>query len=60
MKPATCICENGKYVRSIIDDSAITCDKIREETKTVSTNSKEKKGLPMKEKISMFFYSFFC
>ena len=43
LKPATCICENVKYVRSIIDDSAITCDKIREETKTVLTNSKEKK-----------------
>ena len=24
--PATCSCENGKYLASIMDDSAITCD----------------------------------
>ena len=35
--PATCRCENGKYLASIIDNSVITCDKIidGEETKTV-------------------------
>ena len=26
--PATCNCDNGKYLRSNIDDSAITCDEI--------------------------------
>ena len=26
--PATCICENGKYLTSIMDDSAITCDEV--------------------------------
>ena len=26
--PATCSCENGKYLASIMDDSAITCDEI--------------------------------
>ena len=26
--PATCNCENGKYLASILDDSAITCDEI--------------------------------
>ena len=26
--PATCSCENGKYLKSIMDDSAITCDEI--------------------------------
>ena len=24
--PATCVCENGKYLASIMDDSAIICD----------------------------------
>ena len=28
--PATCGCENGKYLASIMDDSAITCDGIIE------------------------------
>ena len=32
--PATSSCENGKYVRSIIDDSVITGDEIIKETKT--------------------------
>ena len=27
--PATCNCENGKYLASIMDDSVITCDEIR-------------------------------
>ena len=31
---ATCRCKNGKYLASIIDDSVITCDEIREEAKT--------------------------
>ena len=35
--PATCNCEDGKYLASIMDDSAITCDEIiesyHEETK---------------------------
>ena len=53
------MCENGKYLASIMDDSAITCDEIidadaeakscneaksrDEETKAFSTNSNEKK-----------------
>ena len=40
--PATCSCENEKYLASIMDDSAIMCDKIiesyNEETKTVLKN----------------------
>ena len=28
--PATCNCENGKYLESIMDGSAITCDEIIE------------------------------
>ena len=37
--PATCSCENGKYLASIMDDSAIMCDEVLEsynkETKTI-------------------------
>ena len=40
--PATCSCENGKYLASIIDDSVITCDEIIEETKNIPTNFNEK------------------
>ena len=43
--PATCSCENGKYLASIIDDSVITCDEITEETKTVITKCNEKKTI---------------
>ena len=32
--PAICTCENGRYAKSIIDDSVITCDEITEMTKT--------------------------
>ena len=39
--PATCNCENEKYLASIIDDSVITCDEIIEETKTIPTNFNE-------------------
>ena len=46
--PAKCNCENGKYLASIMDDSAITCDAIIEsyhyETKTIPTNFNEKKA----------------
>ena len=35
----TCICENGKYLGSIIDNSVITCDKIMSGTYSVSTNA---------------------
>ena len=42
LNPATCSCENGKYLASIMDDSAITCDEIiesyGEETETIPTN----------------------
>ena len=46
--PSTCSSKNGKYLASIMDDSAITCDEIidadaeaksnDEETKTISKN----------------------
>ena len=44
---ATCNCENGKYLASIMDDSVITCDEViklhDEETKTIPTNFNDKK-----------------
>ena len=36
--PSTCNCENGKYLASIMDDSAIMCDKIIAETVPTSFN----------------------
>ena len=55
--PAKCSCKNGKYLASIMDDSAMTCDEIidadaeaksnkntksnDEETKTIPTNFNE-------------------
>ena len=40
--PATCSCENGKVLVSIIYNSVIMCDKIIKETKTVQTNFNKK------------------
>ena len=44
--PATCSCENGKYLASVMDNSAITCDEIiesyNEETRNISTNFNKK------------------
>ena len=34
---ATCICMNGKYLRSIIDKSVIMCDEIINTVRNVST-----------------------
>ena len=35
---ARCICENGKYLKTTIDDSVITCDEIIDATDSLSTN----------------------
>ena len=37
--PATCSCENGKYVRGITDNSVITCDEIIDRTKSNLTKT---------------------
>ena len=37
--PATCSCENDKYLGSIIDNSMITFDEMIEETKSTSIKS---------------------
>ena len=47
--PSTCSCENGKYLPSIMDDSATICDEVIEshnkKTKTFTTNFNEKKAI---------------
>ena len=40
--PATCSCQNGKFLTSIINDSVITCGEIIKETKNTPTNFNEK------------------
>ena len=42
------ICENGKYLESIIADSLITCDEIIEVTKTVPTKTVLARTVPTK------------
>ena len=57
----SCSCENGKYLASIMDDSAIMSDEIiesyDEEIKTVPTNFNEK-ILLVEHKISIFYLHF--
>ena len=48
--PATCSCENRKYLASTIADSVSTCDIIVEETFSINFNGKK---YPVKHK---FFY----
>ena len=56
--PVTCSCEYGKYLASIVDDSAITCDEVieshDEKTITIPTNFNEKKQ-PLKRKLLLLF-----
>ena len=56
--PATCSCENGKYLASITDDSVITWDKIIEETKTIPTNFNEEK-VACKKNICIIYFPFY-
>ena len=63
--PATCNCENRKYLASITNDLAIMCDEIiesyKEHAKAQShdeTNFKERKQ-PAKRKISIFYLHFY-
>ena len=65
--PATCSCENSKYLANIIDDSVIMCDEIievdaeaklnDEETKTTPKHFNEKKQ-PLKHLVSVFYLHF--
>ena len=47
--PATCSLKKWKYLTTIVDNSAITCDKVREsydkETKTIPANMNKKKAI---------------
>ena len=56
--PATCNCENGKYLASIMDDSTITCDGIIESYYGEERNFNEKKQ-PVKCKISIVCLHFY-
>ena len=59
---ATCNCENGKNLASIMDDSAISCDEIIEsydkEANIILTNFNEKKAT-CKTQISIFCLHFY-
>ena len=55
--PATCSCQNGKYLASIIDDFVITCDQIIEETKVIPINFNEKNATCKKR--SIFYLPFY-
>ena len=41
--PATCNCENGKYLASILDNLTITCDEIIDVDAEAKSNDKETK-----------------
>ena len=53
-----CICENGEYLASIIDDSAIIRDEVIElfeETKTIPTNFNGKKAFWKTQNFNILF-----
>ena len=56
--PATCSCENGKYLARIIDDSVITCDEIIEETRAVPADFNETNAICKIKKI-VFYLPFY-
>ena len=57
--PATCSWENGIYLPSIIDDSVIRCGEMIGETKTVPVYLNKKKKQLVKQKMSIFYLSFY-
>ena len=60
--PATCICKNGKYLASIIDDSVIKCDEIIDaDAEAKSCNQRIKtisKNIIFEKKVSTFCLAF--
>ena len=56
--PVTCNCKNGKYLASIMDDSAITCDEIID-SYDEETNFNGKKQETVKHKIIVFYLPFY-
>ena len=57
--PATCSCENGKYLASILDDSAIICDEVIESYEK-ETNFNEKKGICKIQNFFIFLFFVNC
>ena len=66
--PATCNCENEKYLASIMDDSRIMCDEIidshaklspKDDEKETNCNKKKKKKQLVKRKISILYLHFY-
>ena len=53
---STCNCENGKYLASIMDDSAIICDEIID---VKETNFNKKKKKIVKRRIFIFYLLFY-
>ena len=50
--PSICTCKNGKYLGTIISDSAIMRDEIIEVTKTVTTKTIPVKNIPTKKRLT--------
>ena len=53
---STCNCENGKYLASIMNDSAIICDEIID---VKETNFNKKKKKIVKRRIFIFYLLFY-
>ena len=57
--PATCVCENGKYLASNMDDSAIICNEVIESSdekiKTIPTNFNKKKAISKTQSFYILF-----
>ena len=54
--PSACICENERYLASIMDNSVIVCDELIE--KTIRTNFNKNK-LTCKTQNSIFYFHFY-
>ena len=59
LNPATCRCNNGKYVGSITDNSVIMFDGIIEEAKTVPKTVLQQKYFNIALMIAVSIYCFF-
>ena len=57
--PATCNCENGKYLASIMDVSAVICDKVIDAHEAKSKQILMKRKQPAKRKTSIFCLHFY-
>ena len=55
--PLTCSSENGKYVGSIIVDSAVICNEIKDMTKTIPTKSTSAKCISTKCTLTNFLHA---